>query len=224
MVKCRSKAPPHQLMRSTEFATLPHMPPSPRTPSLKGQILTCVLFVALAIAITALFHPSPKFAQWHIGQPIGIQLSIAGAFAVVLSVGAVIAFHIPALLKLVRVPAALLTIDLSGVKPWVVGLCAGIGEELLFRAALQPLVGLWIGAVIFAVAHARTALIGSASTAKRSAYLLNVAGAGLALGLVFEHLGLVAAILIHATIDVVGLIVFRSLVARGPIHSAVQSR
>jgi uncharacterized protein len=94
-----------------------------------------------------------------------------------------------------------------------VGLCAGVGEELLFRAALQPLVGLWIGAVIFAAAHIRTATLSSPSNVKRFSYLLNVAVAGVVLGLVFEHLGLVAAILVHATIDIVGLLVLRSSAA-----------
>lgn len=125
-----------------------------------------------------------------------------------------IVLRIPALRRLVRSPEALLKIDLSGAKPWIVGICAGVGEELLFRAALQPLVGLWVGAVIFAAAHARTAVLASTSTAKRLAYLLNVAIAGVVLGLVFEHIGLVAAIIIHATIDIVGLTVLRSVAAR----------
>ena len=190
------------------------MPPSPRTPCLKGQVLTCLLFVAVAVAITASLHSTPNFAEWHVGQPIDVQLLVAGGFAVLCSVGATMVLQIPTLRRLVPTPAALLTIDLSGAKPLIVGFCAGIGEELLFRAALQPLVGLWIGVIIFAAAHARTAVIGSASNAKRFAYLLNVAIAGVALGLFFEHLGLIAAILIHSTIDVVGLLVLRNLAAR----------
>ena len=187
------------------------MPPSPRTPSLKGQVLTCLLFAAIAVAITAFMHPSPKFAEWQTGQPIGVQLSVSAAFAALCSLLAIVVLRVPALRKFVKVPEALRSIDLSGAKPWVVGLGAGVGEELLFRAALQPLVGLWIGAAIFAAAHARTARLGSASIAKQLAYLLNVALAGVALGLIFQHVGLAAAILIHAAIDVVSLMALRSL-------------
>ena len=50
--------------------------------------------------------------------------------------------------------------------------------------------------------------------------MLSVAVAGVALGLVFEHLGLLAAVLIHATIDIVGLLVYRSLSVRSPQQSA----
>ncbi|MBZ9628689.1 CPBP family intramembrane metalloprotease [Psychroflexus sp. CAK1W] len=31
--------------------------------------------------------------------------------------------------------------------------CAGVGEEILFRGALQPLLGLWLAAVIFVILH-----------------------------------------------------------------------
>ena len=196
------------------------MPPSRRAPSLKGQIATCLLLVALAFVITIAFHPAPAFSEWKVGMPLGEQFAVAFAVAGALSVGAIIALQFPRLRNRVRVPDALHSIDLSGAKPWIVGLCAGIGEELLFRAALQPLLGLWFGALIFAVAHVRTATLGSTSSIKRTAYMLNVAVAGVALGLVFEHIGLLAAVLIHATIDVVGLLVYRSVAARNALQSA----
>jgi len=196
------------------------MATSSRTPSLKGQLLTCLLFVALALIITTAFHPKPLFSHWTVGQPIAMQLTIAGVFALLCTAGASIALRIPYLRRYVRVPDALQKIDLSGERPWVVGLCAGVGEELLFRAALQPLVGLWLGAILFAAAHMKTATLGSSSSWKRLAYMLNVAVAGVALGLVFEHLGLLAAVLIHATIDIVGLLVYRNLSVRSPQQNA----
>ena len=196
------------------------MATSSRTPSLRGQLLTCLLLVALALIITTALHPKPLFSHWTVGQPIAMQLTIAGVFALLCTAGASIALRIPYLRRYVRVPDALQKIDLSGKRPWVVGLCAGVGEELLFRAALQPLVGLWLGAILFAAAHMKTAALGSSSSWKRLAYILNVAVAGVALGLVFEHLGLLAAVLIHATIDIVGLLVYRNLSVRSPQQNA----
>ena len=144
-------------------------------------------------------------------MPVGEQFAVAFAVAGALPVGTVIALQFPPLRNRVPVPEALKSIDLSREKPWIIGLCAGIGEELLFRAALQPLLGLWFGAFIFAAAHLRTAALSSTSNIKRAAYMVNVAVAGVALGLVFENIGLLAAVLIHATIDVVGLLVYRTL-------------
>jgi hypothetical protein len=178
------------------------------------------LFVALAIATTALLHPSPLFAQWSYGKPLAVQLWSALAFAMLCGAAGVVVVLTPGLRRRVRTPEGLHQIDLSGARPWVVGLCAGVGEELLFRAALQPLVGLWIGSAIFAAAHVRTATLGGPSLVKRLAYLLNVAAAGVALGLVFQHLGLAATILIHATIDVVGLLVLRSSASQSAQASA----
>ena len=198
----------------------PHMPQFRRAPSLKGQIYTCLLFVALAFIITMAFHSAPAFSEWKVGMPLGVQFATVAAVAAMLSMSAVIALQFPRLRTLVRVPEALSKIDLSGEKPWIVGLCAGIGEELLFRAALQPLVGLWFGALIFSAAHLGTAMVGSTSNIKRVAYMLNVVVAGVALGLVFAHIGLLAAILIHATIDIVGLLAYRTLSAHNAQKSA----
>ena len=36
---------------------------------------------------------------------------------------------------------------------WVLALASGIGEEALFRGALQPVVGLWLATLLFALAH-----------------------------------------------------------------------
>lgn len=44
--------------------------------------------------------------------------------------------------------------DFDTVWEWfVLALAAGMGEELLFRGALQPVFGLWLTAVLFALAH-----------------------------------------------------------------------
>jgi membrane protease YdiL (CAAX protease family) len=199
------------------------MPPSPRAPSLAGQVLTCVLLTALAALTTALMHPAPQFGTWVGGVPVRVQLLVAAAFAAACSVGAAIVLLVPRLRRLVKVPGSLREIDLSGPTPWIVGICAGVGEELLFRAALQPLVGLWVGAVVFTAAHARTAMFASQSYLKRAVYLVNVFAAGVVLGLVFEHLGLVAAILIHATVDIAGLLVLRKLTTYHALSAVEQA-
>ncbi|MCB8967528.1 MAG: CPBP family intramembrane metalloprotease [Ardenticatenaceae bacterium] len=44
--------------------------------------------------------------------------------------------------------------DFDTVWEWfVLALAAGMGEELLFRGALQPVFGMWFTAVLFAIAH-----------------------------------------------------------------------
>lgn len=36
---------------------------------------------------------------------------------------------------------------------WMLSFCAGIGEELLFRGALQPWMGIWLTAILFVFLH-----------------------------------------------------------------------
>ena len=95
-------------------------------------------------------------------------------------------------------------VDLSGWNPLLIGLAAGIGEELLFRAALLPLLGLWLSSALFAVAHLRTTQL-AARPLQQFGYIVNTFFAGIALGLMFVHIGLLAAIGVHVIIDVVGL-------------------
>jgi hypothetical protein len=44
-------------------------------------------------------------------------------------------------------------LDLQWMDIVFYSLCAGIGEEILFRGALQPLIGLWWVAILFVVLH-----------------------------------------------------------------------
>lgn len=70
-----------------------------------------------------------------------------------------------------------------------VGLSAGIGEELLFRGALQPRLGLVLTSLLFAVGHAHYGL---------SPAIFEIFVVGLVLGLVRRRTNTSACIVIHA--------------------------
>lgn len=175
-----------------------------KTPSIRGQLLTCALLCALAITIILLGHPEPKESGLVVGLPLWQQALISLGFAACAAAATSVALAVPKLRQAIPVPDSLKAIDLSGSKPLQIGLAAGVGEELLFRSAIQPLLGLWWASAIFAIAHVRTATL-AGSRIKKVAYLINVLLAGLALGLVYQYIGLLAAILFHATIDVASL-------------------
>jgi membrane protease YdiL (CAAX protease family) len=94
--------------------------------------------------------------------------------------------------------------DLDALNPLWISLSAGIGEELLFRGALQPIVGLWWTSSIFTLAHFRSGQFRSMNWQKLI-YATSVFIAGLFLGYVFLEFGLIAAIVTHATVDVISL-------------------
>lgn len=82
---------------------------------------------------------------------------------------------------------------------WFVSLCAGAGEELLFRGALQPWWGLWITSVVFVALHGYL----SPFNPRLSLYGILMVIAIATLGYLADHLGLLGAMLAHTLIDVV---------------------
>lgn len=82
---------------------------------------------------------------------------------------------------------------------WFVSFCAGAGEELLFRGALQPMLGIWITAIIFVAIHGylnpwdwRISFYGVVMT-------LLIA----LLGWMTDYFGIVSSMIAHMMIDVV---------------------
>jgi membrane protease YdiL (CAAX protease family) len=78
-----------------------------------------------------------------------------------------------------------------------VGLSAGIGEELLFRGALQPRFGLVLTSLLFAIGHAHYGL---------SPAMVEVFIVGLVLGLVRLRANTTTCLVIHAGYDFLDLI------------------
>ncbi len=77
------------------------------------------------------------------------------------------------------------------------GLLAGVGEELLFRGAIQPRYGLGLTAVLFTLVHVQYEL---------SVVTLGVAGLALLLGLERRWFGTTACVLTHALYDAVAVL------------------
>lgn len=80
-------------------------------------------------------------------------------------------------------------------------LFAGTGEELLFRGAVQPLIGIWITSLVFVAIH------GYFKFQKPGHWIFGglMFGLSMLLGVLFEYAGLVAAMSAHALYDVLML-------------------
>lgn len=86
--------------------------------------------------------------------------------------------------------------NLDTIWEWVVlALAAGIGEEILFRGAIQPILGKWFTSIIFAVAHVQYGLFTPATVAL---FIIS-----LSLGFVRERHNTTVAIFIHVGYDLV---------------------
>ena len=79
-----------------------------------------------------------------------------------------------------------------------ISFCAGIGEELLFRGGIQPILGIWITAILFVALH------GYLNPAKRPLMVYGIfmvfviAG----FGYMTEHIGIISAMVAHTVLDI----------------------
>ena len=78
---------------------------------------------------------------------------------------------------------------------------AGVGEELLFRGAMQPLIGIWFTSLIFIAIHGYI----SFKSLGHIVFTLMLFGLSMMLGYLFEFAGLFAAMTAHAVYDYVML-------------------
>lgn len=182
--------------------------PSPRSAAvLPPQLLVGLAMGLVAALVTAAAHPSHSFAAWGGGLPVARQGAIA------LLIAAMGVFSLSGLATLVQTPGGPTLLRDTFPLPWralrctptgamAIALSAGVGEELLFRAALQPLLGALPALALFTLAHVRTAGL-AGSLPRRLAYLVHVAIGGLLLAAVFQVWGLLPAIALHTAIDAV---------------------
>ncbi|MFL6673351.1 MAG: type II CAAX prenyl endopeptidase Rce1 family protein [Massilia sp.] len=173
-----------------------------------AQIATGLLWCALGLVIIAIFQDKPlavialPLPPWFQGL-VGLGLAAAAAGASYLS------FRFSSQSKATRdTMASYARLDLSGLNPVWISLAAAVGEEMLFRAALQPLLGIWMASLIFLVAHTRAYRFRSFNRATL-VQAGGVFGTSIFLGLVFQYVGLLAAMLVHAALDIVGLYTIR---------------
>ena len=191
----------------------PESPPAPAraTIRLSAQVLTCLVFCLLAAAIIwfsqdaplALFtRPAAPMWQLVVGQGLALLAAIASYALYRFSADAE---------STAKTIESYSRLDLRGLNPLWMALAAAVGEEMLFRAALQPLLGVWITSLLFLVTHMpvyRFRRVDKATLVQAA----GIFGTSVALGFVFQYVGLIAAMLVHLWIDIVGLLVVRAAI------------
>lgn len=176
-------------------------------------------FVAAAVLFEALLGVVGVFvAQW-VGAPVGDRLEfstatlgrgVAALAAMLVLLAALMQTQWRPLVELRR-QVTVLVDQMFGGASWpallAVAVAAGVGEELLFRGALQPLAVRWTGPV---VGVALVSFVFGLLHAVSWAYFLVATAIGLMLGWLAEaYQDLTAPIFAHAVYDFVALVVLR---------------
>ena len=81
----------------------------------------------------------------------------------------------------------------------IISLCAGIGEELFFRGAIQPYLGIYLTAIIFVALHGYL----DPRDWRLSIYGVVMTIIIIGLGYFTEYVGIISAITAHVVIDLI---------------------
>ncbi len=152
-----------------------------------------IVFIPLARQVEVLgFLSGPEkiWVQILIGLVIGFVTAKAGWQIT----------NLPMMEKNLKFFAGLIRpVKLTNVQIVFISLCAGVGEELLFRGAIQPLLGIWLTSILFVLIHGYLNPFNLPLT-YYGIYMVLVIGV---LGLMTEHVGIITAMIAHTIIDIV---------------------
>lgn len=167
------------------------------------SLAATAVFSLVACVVTVYFRGQTLGALFTAGRPLATQI-LVGLIAGVAPALFVVALLLKApflarLRDFIRSILGQLRPTASDVL--LVSLLAGFGEELFFRATLQPALGLWPAALVFALAHT-----GVTVSPAKLAFAAFVFVMGLLLGMLYERAGLVAAMVAHAVYDLIVLL------------------
>lgn len=108
-------------------------------------------------------------------------------------------------------------LKLNSIQIAYISICAGIGEEMFFRGAIQPMLGIWFTAILFVLLHGYLNPFNMPLTIYGT-YMVLVIGV---MGLFTEHFGIVTSMLAHTIIDI---ILLRQLALAGLSESPPQDQ
>jgi membrane protease YdiL (CAAX protease family) len=83
--------------------------------------------------------------------------------------------------------------------------CAAVGEEVLFRAGIQPIIGIWPAAIIFVLLHGYI----NPANLNLTIYGIFLVAISAGFGYLFKFFGLFSAVLAHFVYDVAMFCVLR---------------
>jgi len=170
------------------------------------------IFIVVAGVIIYLRHASGAIApRFPIAAELAIGLLLGAASGVLVGTGLLRSRLgepvVRSLLPLQAVTSAMWSIV-------VISLLAGVGEELLFRAALQPWIGILWASILFGLAHGGTARLNEGLSGGRITYVFSTVVAGILLGLLYQSVGLAASTSAHAAFDAAILLVLAPVIAK----------
>ena len=168
------------------------------------SLASALIYLSLTLVILYFFHDDSPASLFDHGFDLPAQLLAGAAF------GAVAAAAIS--LVIWRTPISEILSDYAIVDMVMkmrftqfdraqISFFAGVGEELLFRGAMQPILGVWLTSLIFVGLHGYFKF----NSLRHILFGVMMFSLSVGLGLLFEWVGLVAAMTAHVFYDFIML-------------------
>lgn len=168
------------------------------------SVLSFFIYLMAALLIIHYFHDDGLFRVFEHGFSITGQLftgTVAGSLAAALIRFISTRRPVSGVLDDFYIYRTISSLRLSRFDRIQLSLFAGTGEELLFRGAIQPVLGIWFTSFIFVAMHGYVSF-------KSRGHLLFTAmmfALSMLLGYLFIYAGLIAAMIAHAVYDAIML-------------------
>lgn len=161
---------------------------------------TLVVFGGLGI-LTIPYARGIELVVFLLGvKAIWIQIIIGIIFGVITSMAAWQITNLPIMVNTKDFFVGLLKpLNLDNIHIIFISICAGVGEELLFRGAIQPFLGVWITSILFVLLHGYLNPFNLPLT-YYGIYMIFVIAV---MGLMTEQVGILSAIVAHSIIDII---------------------
>ncbi len=172
------------------------------------------LYFLVAISLFHFFHEGGLFAAFESGFSAGVQMGIGVVSGAILATVIFFIMSRPPVSEVLPdfyIIRVLSNTRFSLFDHTQLSLFAGMGEELLFRGALQPLLGNVFTSLIFVGIHGYFKFKSPGHIVFGSMMF----GLSIVLGLLFAHAGLIAAMTAHAVYDLIML----QIVQKNNLHS-----
>lgn len=165
------------------------------------SLLFFLFCIFIAWLIIAIFQGNKLGIIFAYGQPLHRQIFwgalfgvAAGVLSLFLLLRASIFANLRSLFEYIITEACLTPVNIL-----LISLLAGISEEILFRGAIQPLIGIWWSSLLFISLHGYF----NPWNWRTSIYGLLMFAISVGLGILYARVGLYAAICAHTIVDIV---------------------
>ena len=161
---------------------------------------TLIVFGGLGIALIPYVRNMEIDAFFMGTKPIWLQVLVGIVFGLVTAMAGWQIVELPIMAKTKTFFAGLINpLKLDKYQIVFISICAGGGEELFFRGAIQPMLGIWMTSIMFVLLHGYLNPFHLPLT-YYGIYMVLVIGV---IGLMTEHLGILTAMIAHTIIDVI---------------------